>query len=338
MLNKRKEKKMFKSIVPNNAPKAETPNNLILFDNSTDEGTHGCSSFLEKNVQVFDTSAFKENGFMQAIHTAFSKHLPIMLVPDDIWHVFLSQISLLINQDPEKYRDSFVSHKGKEIIRIREDGLMAGNIKYSKMWESVFPRFEESMNELMKLDMNVKFTTTTKAHYTVSQIIIMDSMKAFFDYRVKTKCGFPEIRVGGTTEDWGLLQRKMGEVCEKTFVDWDKNNYKEIIDECKNVLNDDGNPKFWENLYHYEGAKRSGRTPTTSGIVNDLFPITSDGKLANRKEISRPTRSIPSMGAVCPFIWELNGLEIPCNFHASSIASWKNGSIEIKPTWKIKSK
>ena len=57
-------------------------------------------------------------GFLVAALTAFAQHLPLRLSPDDIWAVIINGFARHVNDHAEELRHNFVSHQGKEKIRI----------------------------------------------------------------------------------------------------------------------------------------------------------------------------------------------------------------------------
>jgi hypothetical protein len=254
-------------------------------------------------------------------------------------------VSLIINKDPERYRESFVDHKGKELIEVRNDNLImdVSDQLRTEEWQTIFPIFEQKMNEKMKMDINREFSTTTRTHYTVSQILVMDSMKNYFSYKVSTRCGIPEIRIGGTVVDWTILDEAIQEVCTRIYNIPESNpekspRYSRFIDECKKVLQSKGDPDFWEKLYHYQGARGSGQTDTVTGYVNDLFPIDPEGKNVSGAGSKRDIHSFPPVAGKVPFLWEYLGTKNNCEFEAGlTHTGWDPVAKHLysKPSWRI---
>lgn len=64
-----------------------------------------------------------------------------------------------------------------------------------------------------------------------------------------------------SVEQWrtgNYLISPIKEVCKRIFQTFAV-NFSEFIDECKKVISGQGNPNYWEKLYHWEGAKGSGQ-------------------------------------------------------------------------------
>lgn len=77
------------------------------------------------NPMAFDDDF--QNQYIAALHHAFAEHYGFVLNPDDIWLLILQGLSIHINQNAEKYRDTLVDFQGKKEIRVRHDGLVQGN-------------------------------------------------------------------------------------------------------------------------------------------------------------------------------------------------------------------
>lgn len=331
------------SVIPTNAPwKEQRPPTYFSSDwNGSREYRTGVLVIArsDKRTTKVIESGFPNNGLLGAIHAAFSKHLPLKIDPDDIWIAFMAQVSIIINKDPERYRHSFVSHSDKKIIAVRDDTLILGQDVYvaSDKWRSIFPLFEDEIDKKTKVKIGTRFTTTTDDKYITAQIMIMSSMKEYFDYRVMTLCGIPEIRIGGTIFDWITLQNKIKDISERIEKkDWVP-KFNKFIDESILVLKNEANRDFWAKLYHYEGPVASGKGPTTSGIINDLFPIDQDGKDAVGSNEHRSTGTFPNLVGVVDFKWIYYLLEYNCEFISglTDVAIDDNDVVSPKATWRI---
>lgn len=69
------------------------------------------------------------------------------------------------------------------------------------------------------------FSTTTNDDVIVGSIVLMATMKEYFDYKMSLLCGIPEISLLGTPEDWDLIHsrvKKLRSFAEhnKYFAEW----------------------------------------------------------------------------------------------------------------------
>jgi hypothetical protein len=92
-------------------------------------------SEIIKFTQIEDESKFgKEmismemHPFIQAIHLAYSNHLPVILTPDMIWYLIATGTSIHIRKNAERLRSKFVNHEGQKEIVVRRDYFVFNGI------------------------------------------------------------------------------------------------------------------------------------------------------------------------------------------------------------------
>jgi hypothetical protein len=128
--------------------------------------------------------------YIQAIHLAYSNHLPLILTPDMIWYLIASGASIHIRKNAERLRSKFVNHEGKKEIVVRRDYFVFNGIN---PWNEVIEEFSEKIELNSKLDTNKlfksNFSTTSQESQVVSQIVLMDAMEKYFSFTFVTLCG-----------------------------------------------------------------------------------------------------------------------------------------------------
>ena len=123
------------------------------------------------------------NGFLRALHTSFDNHLPLTLSPDDVWVAIAQGFSAHVNANAEELRHQFVAHEGQKYIEIQRDFFVKGSPDND--WMGGFAEFSDKIAEYIgkKRDLLVSsFTTTGPVEKAVSEVILMDAMKAYFTY------------------------------------------------------------------------------------------------------------------------------------------------------------
>ena len=127
-------------------------------------------------------------------------HRPIVLSPDMIWLLIAQGFAIHVNEHAEEMRNHFVSHEGKKKLVVRRDGFIKGSLE--NPWENVFDEFSTHIRrEIGKTNHELivsQFSTTGVIEKAVNEVVLMDSMKAYFKYIVYTRCGIPEVRLEGT--------------------------------------------------------------------------------------------------------------------------------------------
>ena len=185
---------------------------------------------------------------IQATHIAFSDHLPLILTPDIIWYCVSNAVAIYINKYSEELRKYFVDHEGKKKITV------AMQNRSGKEWDTVFKKFSGEIKKNTKngiVDMlEANFTTTNTISKVASQIVVMDSMQKYFDYRCGIVCSIPEIRLAGIKEDWVAIKVRTNNLAKliPKFKNW-VNILNEIFDQFINVFDEKVDNQFWNSIY-----------------------------------------------------------------------------------------
>jgi hypothetical protein len=141
------------------------------------------------------------NGFVNTFLAAYNSHKPLRLRPDDINLALQLIWSICLNNNAEKFRSEFVNHQGKMELQVE-----------SRVFDSNF--FCQQFANLMK--QNVKnpefiefftkeFTTTTQLIKTVTNQVLMNTLKEYFSCSMILGCGISKVIMEGTKEDWNKL-------------------------------------------------------------------------------------------------------------------------------------
>src|SRR5947207_15910880 len=78
----------------------------------------------------YTADCIREVGFhplIAAAHKAFSDHRPLVLSPDMIWVTILQGLAQHVKNDPERFRDRFVSHLGSKVLEVFRTDLAPGS-------------------------------------------------------------------------------------------------------------------------------------------------------------------------------------------------------------------
>ncbi|GES92422.1 DUF4419 domain-containing protein [Rhizophagus clarus] len=221
-----------------------------------------------KNHSVLEQT-MTSHGLAAAILHAYNHHQHLRLTPDDIWLTIAQGVSHHINFNAEKFRSRFVDHEGqKEIAIYAGDILHTKGSRLEGDWPEVVNRLVVKTDQAVeKIDikplLECDFTTTTKNSLTASRIVLLDMVKAYFTYRVYTRCGIPKITLEGTLEDWTKLQEK---VIQLRKLDLDMDFWLDRLD-----------PVIWKLVETYKGevdedfwAKIASRQKYGSGYRGDI--------------------------------------------------------------------
>jgi len=225
------------------------------------------SSLPEHSVEAFD----KNNLLASAVHTAFYEHYPLRLSPDVIWLTIAQGLCNHVNQNAEALRSRFVTFEGKKDITVSRPGFVKGSPNND--WPNVFPEFSDKIAANIgteKRDLiECRFSTTTPVERIVSQIALMDTVKAYFNYRMVCGCGIPFIELTGTVEDWVSI-RERAESLKEFDLEWWINDLVPILDQFVEAAKGNADTNFWKSICNLYGG--SGMRRPITGWIQTFFP------------------------------------------------------------------
>jgi hypothetical protein len=268
----------------------------------------------------WDRPARLANGLLRAAHAAYDRHFPLVLSPDDVWLAIVQGFANHVNAHAERLRGRFVAHEGQKVLSVRRDGFVKG--RADNDWPGVFAEFSAQIashvGEARRRMVVADFSTTTAASRAASEIVLMDAMKAYFGYEVRTCCGIPEITLLGTRDDWRDVGHRAGALGEFDASDW-IGAVSDVLDHFVRAYAGDADPKFWQRLYKPQGGSGG---PFVTGWINVLFPYlpsyqtranTERNELARCRDWSARTHDGPNAGdfpsgfSSVPFVWDYYG-------------------------------
>jgi hypothetical protein len=78
-------------------------------------------------------------------------------------------------------------------------------------WPEVFDEFSARVRDYIGPGIDLflpAFSTTGLVEKAAAQVVLLDAMRLYFQYALKTWCSIPEITLEGTTADWESLARR----------------------------------------------------------------------------------------------------------------------------------
>lgn len=250
----------------------ETLNQYVLFDNPTKNiGKHVLSSDTKLNESII------KNGFITTGLQAYNFHKRLVLTPDTVWICITNIVANVINRNPEKFRNLFVNHSEKEELNVYGMGSF-----YTANYEDLINKMSEEINKRVKNDtrewFECNFSTSTNITKTVSKLMLMGAMQNYFEYKMTTMCGIPEVILKGTLNDWELIVKKI-----KVIKSWNDIYLDKWVDVLTFVLTQFVNSyigkidkDFW-NRISQAGPRESG-TDYIQGWILAFCPFSDEGK------------------------------------------------------------
>ncbi|KAF7336442.1 hypothetical protein MSAN_02298200 [Mycena sanguinolenta] len=137
------------------------------------------------------------NGFVNTVVSAWGKHHALVIRPDDVWLAIIAQFSFFVNGNAELLRANFVAHEGKKTLTV-EGNLLDFALLSRRMGEMIHKNvLDPALCEWVL----PSFSTTTPMDTTVGSMLMMATMKKYFDYRFGPSCGIPRVTLEGEQQD-----------------------------------------------------------------------------------------------------------------------------------------
>jgi len=243
--------------------------------------------------------------FVAAVDAAFRLHLPLALSPDHLWLLVAQGFSRIVNQDPEGMRAGFVRHEGTIPLEVRRDDFVAGS--RTNDWPAVFAEFSrqirDHIGEANHADLVPDFTTTGPVERAASEIVLMEAMQSYFEYRMMTLCGIPEVRLEGTREDWWKLAACTDRLGSRHGCTWWTDHLTPWLERVAACAGGADDPELWRSIYKVEN--RSGG-PYATGWITQCFPYLQaggDGATERNRYLGRPVLGRGEHGGVTMDEW-----------------------------------
>jgi hypothetical protein len=223
------------------------------------------------------------NGFVHGGIRAFEQDLYLVLRPDDVWLTILTQFGMYVDAHSEDLRSLFVEYKEKESLHI--------DVRPSRVFDLDIGLLSQKMTDLIHknvVDSELRdwimpsFTTTTHNDKSVAAVIMMGTLKKYFNYSMGGGCGFPSVTLMGERSDWEDILRRVerlpkygAEPCEwsKLLVPVIKRMVVSFYLPDSQEIKD-----FWLRACHSIGTTGSGTERTVSGWLTAFCFWNKDGK------------------------------------------------------------
>lgn len=302
-----------------------------------------------------------ECGFVHAVYLAFNHHIPLCFGPDDLWNLIIQGVSKHIELNAEKLRHKFVDFDGKKTLMIQRDNFVKGSPKNN--WAGCFEEWsaqitknigQENTNNLIP-----NFSTTGLLEKAVHELSLMDCMKSYFEYGMRTCCGISKVKLLGSLEDWKEL-RKMLTNLRQYDLDWWMDAIEPVVDMIIKTYNGElkkeESKRFWYSIYKKYSTHGSGASTYVTGWITNFFPYTSNDSKRHRfttleylmKEDKEENRGwgtlpgsiehnvVPNGVLSCPFNWIYYGQKIPMNIYGGFAGcEYKDGYIQPVLAWAV---
>jgi hypothetical protein len=304
------------------------------------------------------------HGFIAAVTAAFAEHYPLALRPQHFWLMISQGVATHVDLNAEALRGNWVAHEGKKTLEVRCDEFMLGQ---PNDWRSVVSGKPDSFSAQIAANtlegvaeaLSPPFSSTTDTEDIAQKITIMDICKNYFSYKCSTCCGFPEITLEGTEQDWQLLHVAAEHILQRCETDWASqwaSALLPLLDRLAAARCGEVDEMFWNSMCKRGGTSGSGAKTWFNGWFNILFPYINRsrnrycvaysedaGYVQEARDAGRYGMRAPAgvQGPDCedfgsglssaPVEWDYNGQDIKLDFNSGFI-----GAVQCPETLQIR--
>ncbi|KAI0828589.1 hypothetical protein BC628DRAFT_1428577 [Trametes gibbosa] len=196
----------------------------------------------------------KSNGFVHTVLQAYADHHHLVIRPDDVWIAILSQLSFYVNAHAEELREYFVAHEGKRTL-VAEGVMREGAIDFAAFAREMAEGIRKNVVDNTLVEWILPdFTTTTLKDMTICSVIMMSTVKEFFEYRMDVTCGIPTVTLEGSKCDWVRLVRRL----DRLYGLGDEpsawaNMLQPILRRFVSAFDGQPDTEFWTHVVHSSG-------------------------------------------------------------------------------------
>ncbi|KAJ7762050.1 hypothetical protein DFH07DRAFT_903245 [Mycena maculata] len=209
-----------------------------------------------------------QNGFVATLLDAYTKDRALVVRPDDVWLAILNH---------------FVAHKGKRELVIDARPQTRYTINFGDVARQMADLIEKNVvDPALRAWAMPAFTTTTANDTAVSAVLLMATLKHYFEYKILAGgCGIPRVTLEGERSDWvnilGRLEKLKEYGIETTA--W-YHLLRPVITRFVAAFDAPTSPAnvdFWQCVAHYEPGG-SGRGDYYTGWLTAFTVFNKEGQ------------------------------------------------------------
>lgn len=298
-------------------PANDTPQTLAPW-----AGVYGASRVVVNGPASVGYLGTGLNGLAAAVHLAYSRHRPLVLSPDDLWLAACQGLGHHIRSNPEAVREKFVLHEGRMVLEVKRAGDFVPD-NPANDWAGVLTELAGMIGAAAPgaaRYMGAHFTTTGPVEAAARSAVVAAALQDFFDYRLMTLCGIPEIRLLGEPGGWARLRDAVVPWGELGLGGWTA-AVAPIYDQFAEAAAGRVDARFWRSMYKVDDTSGG---PYINGWFPMVFPVFSGrgglglNPFSSWEQIqghSFTTNGFPPGSAAAPFTWMGVGAPIQMAFH-----------------------
>ncbi len=155
-----------------------------------------------------------------AVHHAFAQHRPLVLSPDAVWLTIAQGVAQHIRLNAEALRPRLVRHAGQRTLEVERMTLPDSAADWADIVSELRAALAGAIGQGRARMLTCDFSTTTEIERVASEIVLLDAMSPYFDFRLACICGIPRITLTGTPADWRSIRARIDVLTELDLASW----------------------------------------------------------------------------------------------------------------------
>jgi hypothetical protein len=218
---------------------------------------------LLNHIQDNVEGTHHHTNYLEYLQTAWCSHYGVVMTPDIMWHTLLSELVLIVGENPEKYASLFTTTPEQKQTVIVVSGSLV-EMPLHVLIEAVKPLIPTNTDVFLP-----DFSTTTERSRMARYASFCDMVSPYYNYMMML-CGIPYIDVRGTDEDWQKVLDCWGAI--SATIPGHEEYFSKTTALLKRILIERNNSAFWQDMFHMEPCG-SGSQVEVEGWLSDFFRI-----------------------------------------------------------------
>ncbi|MFD2873332.1 DUF4419 domain-containing protein [Mucilaginibacter ximonensis] len=234
--------------------------------------------------------------FFEGVYAAYADHHPFTLSPDMIWLLISQGFAAHVNNNVERLRSKFAKFDTKQTLSYQSDKDLNSEQDWGKAIAGLSAQIGQFAGPELTRTMTADFTTTTASTKIASQITLMNTVQAYFNYDVVIRsCGIPKITLEGTPKDWERLLAKT-EMLRQYELDWWIDALEPVLKQFIQASKGKIDKQFWLDMFqhHIESRGCGPKLDLVDGWIIKFFPYDIRGERMDFKHLQLNGGGLPN--------------------------------------------
>ena len=217
--------------------------------------------------------------FLAAALEAWNRHGTLVFSCEDIYLMLLQSFADHVKGNTETLRSKIVNfEEGKKKLVVETP--FARGFDWTEVVEKFVRQIQENVSDEAKSRLFTKFTDTPTHVATALSMTAMLSVSSYFDYQIRSMCGFRHVRMQGRAEDWDALYKEgfmLVHMCEEGFAKKWWPIVGSILAKFKEEYScQTADEAFWNSMVLAGSIAMSGGERWINGWILAFFPSHSE--------------------------------------------------------------